>query len=277
MSIKRYVKSIAICLPLIGVIAGPADAHRRWLLPSATVLSGEKEVVTFDAAASNQLFVFDHRPLSLDDLVVTGPDGQPVEAKIIGSGAHRSSFDIEMPSQGTYRIAIVNGGLMGTYKLGEERKRWRGTAEGLATAFPEGATDIKVSQVTGRTETFSTLGAPNETALAPTGKGLEMVPVSHPNDLVVGEAAQFKFLIDGKPAANMEIEWVEGGTRYRDTAGDTKLTTDAQGVVEVMVERPGMYYLEAGVSEDVSGNTSSGPKIDARRATYTAVLEFLPL
>jgi hypothetical protein len=273
MFIKRTLKSLAITLPMIALVAGPADAHRRWLLPSATVMSGEKEVVTFDAAASNELFVFDHRASSLDDLVVLGPNGNTVDAKIIGSGASRSSFDVEMTQQGTYRIALVSGGLMGFYKIGEERKRWRGTAEELDSAFPEGATDINVSVVSSRTETFSTLGAPNETALAPTNQGLEMVPVSHPNDLVVGEAAQFKFLIDGQPAADMEIEWVRGGTRYRDTAEDMKLKTDAAGMFEVTVEEPGLYYLEASVSDD----NVTVAKANSRRSSYSAVLEFLPL
>ncbi|HEY9091369.1 DUF4198 domain-containing protein [Parasphingorhabdus sp.] len=273
MSIKRHLKSIAIALPLMGLIAGPADAHRRWLLPSATVMSGEKEVVTFDAASSNELFVFDHRAMPLNDLVVLGPDGKAIDAKILGSGATRSSFDVEMAKQGTYRIALVNGGLMAFYKLGQERKRWRGTAEELDSAFPEGATDINISLVSGRTETFATLGAPNETALAPTNQGLEMVPVSHPNDLVVGEAAQFKFLIDGKPAADMEIEWVRGGTRYRDTVEDMNLKTDAAGIFEVTVDEPGLYYLEASVSDD----EVSIPKVNSRRSSYSAVLEFLPL
>ena len=64
----------------------------------------------------------------------------------------------------------------------------------------------------GRVETFVTLGAPTTTALAPTGQGIELVPVTHPNDLVAGEAATFKLIRDGQPAADMEVTVARGGT-----------------------------------------------------------------
>ena len=123
------------------------------------------------------------------------------------------------------------------------------------------------------TETFATLGAPNDAALQPTGEGLEMVPISHPNDLVTGEPAQFRFLNDGAPAAGMAVEFVAGGTRYRDIAGSKELVTDADGVLELTVDAPGFYYLEA----SVESYASDAPGIDSSRASYTAVLEFLPL
>lgn len=273
MSIKRKLSGLALLVPLITMAATPADAHRRWLLPSSTVLSGESELVTVDAAASNELFIFEHRGLGLNDLIVTGPDGKTAKTEIIGSGKYRSSFDLPLTQQGTYRIALVNNGLMGVYKLGEERKRWRGNLSELATAIPAEATDVEISQVASRTETFATLGEPTLTALTPTNIGLELIPITHPNDLVAGEPAQFKFLLDGKPAAGIEIEWVEGGSRYRDTAGDSKLTTDANGMVEVLAPQAGMYYLEASSSSD----NVTDPKIQSNRASYTAVLEFLPL
>lgn len=273
MSIKSKLSGLALFLPLIAMTATPAEAHRRWLLPSSTVLSGESELVTVDAAASNELFIFEHRALGLDQLTVTGPDGKPAKTDIIGSGKYRSSFDLPLTQQGTYRIALVSNGLGGSYKLGEERKRWRGNPSDLATAIPAEATDVNISQVASRTETFATLGEPTLTALAPTNVGLELIPITHPNDLVAGEPAQFKFLLDGKPAAGLEIEWVQGGSRYRDTSGTSKLTTDANGMVEVIAPEAGMYYLEASSSSD----NVTDPKIQSNRASYTAVLEFLPL
>ena len=48
-----------------------AQAHRQWMLPSATSLSGTESWVTVDAAISNDLFYFEHHPLQLDNLVVT--------------------------------------------------------------------------------------------------------------------------------------------------------------------------------------------------------------
>lgn len=274
MNLKKTLTLAGAALPALALLAAaPADAHRRWLLPSATVLSGDTELVSVDAAASNGLFLFDHRPLGLDDLTVTGPDGQPVEAKVIGSGDYRSVFDVPLTQQGTYRIALVNNGLMGFYMLNGERQRWRGSMDELDGAIPDGAEEVRISQMNGRTETFATLGAPNETALQATGRGLEMIPVTHPNDLVTGEPAQMQFLMNGEPAAGLEVEFVEGGTRYRDTPGVTELTTDADGMIELTAKRPGYYYLET----SAEGAAPADPRIDSRRASYTAVLEFMPL
>ncbi|WP_258079450.1 DUF4198 domain-containing protein, partial [Xanthomonas arboricola] len=43
-----------------------------------------------------------------------------------------------------------------------------------------------VSQSFNRVETFVTRGAPTTTVFKPAGKGIELVPVTHPNDLVAG-------------------------------------------------------------------------------------------
>lgn len=264
MFAKSSLVAAGAALALTTFAATPAEAHRRWLLPSATVFAGENQVVTVDAAASNALFSFDHRPMPLDSLVVTSPDEQPVEPKIIGTGTYRSVFDVPLTKEGTYRIAVASNGANGFYELGGKRERVRGkTVEEARASIPAGATNVTVGMNASRTETFVTLGAPSE--IKPVGIGLELVPVTHPNDLAAGEPAQFKFLLDGQPAAGIKIEFVEGGTRYRDEAGIQELTTGPDGVVTLTAPEAGMYYLEAG--------SSAGD----RRASYTAVLEFLPL
>ena len=271
MFAKPSLVAATLALGLSTLAPSAAEAHRRWLLPSTTVMAGEEETITVDAAASNGLFIFEHRPLRLDDLVVTGPDGQPVAPQIIGSGAYRSVFDLKLEHQGTYRIAIASNAMMGFYELNGERHRWRGSRAEVDSAIPEGATNVSISENSSRTETFVTLGAPNEAALAPTNIGLEMIPVTHPNDLIAGEPAQMRFLIDGEPAADLELEFVAGGTRYRDEPGIQTLTTDADGMVSLNAAEPGMYYLEASAGR---GEYEDGP---ARRLSYTAVLEFMPL
>jgi len=273
MFAKPTLLAAGLAVGLAAFMPHKAEAHRRWLLPSSTVLAGEGTTVTVDAAASNGLFTFDHRPMGLDDLKVIGPDGQPVQHKVIGSGEFRSVFDVPLQQQGTYRIAIANEGMSGVYTLNGERKRFRGVADQV----PAGATDVRVTQNASRVETFVTLGAPTETALQPTGQGLEMIPITHPNDLVAGEEAQVRFLLDGQPAAGLEVEFVEGGTRYRDDAGIQTLTTDSDGVLTLTAARPGMYYVEASQGGGQGGPGGGEGEAPARVSSYTAVLEFLPL
>ena len=276
MFARSSLIAAGLAIGLATLVPGKAEAHRRWLLPSATVLSGDTGLVTVDAASSNGLFIFEHHAMQLNDLKVTGPDGQPVEPKIIGAGEYRSVFDVPLKQQGTYRIAVASDGAMGFYELNGQRQRQRVRGATVAEAqasVPEGATNVRITESSQRVETFTTLGAPNDVALKATGRGLEMVPVTHPNDLAAGEPAQVQFLLDGKPAAGLEVEFVEGGTRYRDDAGIKTLTTDANGKVELNAAEPGMYYVEASAS---SGG-SEGATAPQRRASYTAVLEFLPL
>lgn len=100
-SMKIAALALAMTLPL------SAHAHRQWLLPSATVLSGNDAWVTVDAAVSNDLFYFEHFPLRLDGLVVTGPEGKPVPAVNAATGQYRSTLDGQLNQSGTYKIAVV--------------------------------------------------------------------------------------------------------------------------------------------------------------------------
>ncbi len=269
MFARASLIAAGLAIGLGAFMSTPAEAHRRWLLPSMTVFAGDEATASVDAAVSNQLFVFEHHALALDSLTVIGPDGQPVQPTIIGSGKYRSAFDVPLKKQGTYRIALTSEGLMGFYELNGQRQRWRGTREEMSK-IPAGATNVQINESNSRTETFVSLGTPNDTALKPTGRGVEMIPVTHPTDLAAGEPAVMRFLFDGQPAAGLEIEFVEGGTRYRDSDGAQKLTTDAKGEVTLNVKDAGMYYLET--SKSVDGKDGQ----PGRRASYTGVLEFLP-
>ncbi len=50
--------------------------------------------------------------------------------------------------------------------------------------------------------------------------------MTHPNDLFTDEPATFQMLLDGKPAAELEVNVVPGGSRYRDKVGEIQLKTD---------------------------------------------------
>jgi len=261
----------AVALTLAAGLPLVAHAHKAWLLPSETVLSKEGWI-TVDAAVSNDLFYFNHAPMRLENLKIFGPDGKVIEATNRNTGKYRSTFDLNLPASGTYKLALINSSLNATYETEKgERKRWRGTAEKLGE-IPATAKNLKVSQTQGRVETFVTSGKPNDLALKPTGEGLELVPVTHPNDLFAGEPIKFKFLLDGQPAANLKVDIVPGGSRYRNKQNDTSATTDKDGVLSVTWNDPGMYWIEAGVEDD----KASVKQATSRRATYVATFEVLP-
>lgn len=259
-------RSLTLAAAVVAAFVMPLTlhAHRQWLFPSATVLSGNDPWVTIDAAISNDLFYFEHFPLRLDNLVVLAPDGAAVQAENAATGRYRSTFDVHLTQKGTYRIAVVGDSVAATYTDNGQTKTWRGTSDAFAREVPANAPDLKVSRTNSRVEVFVTSGSPTDKVLAPTGKGLELVPVTHPNDLVAGEKATFAFVLEGKPAANLPVTLIPGGIRYRDALGEIKATTDAQGRFTVTMPEPGMYWLNASVSE--GGPSRQGPPPSASDA-----------
>ena len=250
-----------------------AHAHRQWLLPSATVLSEKDAWVTVDAAVSNDLFYFEHMPMRLDNLAVTAPDGKTAAtAENASTGKYRSTFDLHLTQPGTYRVAVVNYGVFASWKENGQTRRWRGTAEAFAKSVPAGAQDLQVNEMAGRVETYVTNGRPTRQVLTTTGRGLELAPITHPNDLIAGETASFRLLLDGKPAANQKVSVVPGGIRYRDRLNELEATTDADGKFSVKYPAPGMYWMEAETRDD----KTSIKEAKARRATYAVTVEVLP-
>ncbi|ODP39016.1 DUF4198 domain-containing protein [Sphingomonas turrisvirgatae] len=267
--------AVAIAIP------ASVQAHRQWMLPSMTVVSGEGADVwvTFDAAVSNDLFYFEHQPMRADVSVLL-PDGNPGEVKNKAIGRYRQTFDLQIGQRGTYKIFYTTDGVTGSYKLnGEEKRLPRGTTTAtLAQAIPAGATDIKTSETSNRNEVFVTAGEPTTTVFKPTGKGIELVPVTHPNDLVMGEDATFQFLLDGKPATGLAVTVIPGGIRYRDQLKQQDLKTGADGKVTIKWSDPGMTWINV-TTPRPAGEEGQGPAQRSapggRRASYVTTVEVM--
>lgn len=283
------MRSLAPCLlAAVAVLALPtsASAHRQWLLPSETNVSGVESWVTVDAAVSNDLFDADHVAMQTGGINVTQPDGSAGKIQNAATGRYRSMFDVQLDKPGTWKIGTAATNVSGSFKLngedwtvGRRRGPPPGAAAGansapprvVATAaeIPAGATDIKLTESINRNEIFVTADAPTATVLKPTGKGLEFDPQTHPSDLVADEAATFRFLIDSKPAAGLKVTLVPGGKRFRDAEHAQELTTGADGTIEVKWPLPGFYWLNASATD----NNASTPNATQRRMSFTTTLE----
>ncbi|WP_315760616.1 DUF4198 domain-containing protein [Sphingomonas sp. Y38-1Y] len=265
---------------LVSVPVG-VSAHRLWLLPSGTIFSGTDSWVTVDMAASNDLFYADHQPGRLDGIKVWRPDGSDGRVQNGSTGRYRSVFDVQLDTPGTWKIGMAQTGLMGSFKVGGVEKRVGGRPQMgpdgkrlpplTAADIPADATDVQLSEASTRNEIFVTAGEPTDTVLKPMGKGLEVEWRTHPDELVAGEPAQLRFLIDGKPAPNLKVTVVPGGKRYRDAEGARDLTTGGDGMLAVDWPNAGMYWLNA-VAEDAAATT---PRATKRRMSYTTTLEVM--
>ena len=276
---RNTLKLISLAvLAAIAALPMTAQAHRSWLKPSAVQVEGKAQWVTIDAATSEGIFDFDSFPLKLDGLTVIGPDGQPAAFEAPVTGHLRSTFDLQLNAPGTYRVTVANAAVMGSYVQAGETKRFRSPEADLAKTVPADATDVKLSRMYNRFDTFVTAGKGNDTALQPTGKGLEMVPVTHPSDLVLGEPATFKFLLDGKPLANLGVTVIPGGARFRNALKETVVTTDANGIATVNWTQAGNFLLTANYPPRPQKPEGEGSATDmpAQRYPYTATFEVLP-
>ena len=266
------MKKTLAFLSLAAVLAAPlsAQAHRAWLAPTSTVLSGNDAWVGFDAGMSNGVFIPDHAAMRLDGLTITAPDGSTAQAENMMRGRYRSTFDVHLTQPGTWKIANVMNGVTATYTENGEQKRWRGQAAEFPGAIPAGAADVVATRTSSRIETFVTLGAPTDTVFTNPADGLVLIPVTHPNDLVAGESATFKLSHDGVAASGVEVTIARGGTRYRDNPEEMTVTTGPDGAFTVTWPEPGMYWLNAAVRTPAQGDTI------ASSAQYVAVMEVLP-
>ena len=267
---NKHLTPLAGLLAAIAALALPmsAQAHRAWLAPTSTVLSGTEAWVGFDAGMSNGVFVADHAAMNLSGLTITAPDGSTAQAANAMTGKYRSTFDLHLTQAGTWRVANVSGGVVVSYKQGTETRRWRGPQADMAANIPADATDIVATRANSRTETFVTLGEP--TAITLTGQGLELAPVTHPNDLVAGEPATFRLVRDGQPAADMEVTVARGGSRYRDHPEEMTVRTGTDGAFTVTWPEAGLYWMNAAVRLPASGDQL------AYSAAYNSVVEVLP-
>ncbi|MDO7844131.1 DUF4198 domain-containing protein [Sphingomonas immobilis] len=288
--------------PLAALLwASAAYADHPFVLPSNTAYSGDNPIATFDAAGADHVFFFDHRPLQLSSIAITAPDGTPAQPFNTLQSRYRSSFDLKLDQQGTWKIASVQAMITGSFKQNGEERRVGGRPGGGGPGGPGGpgagrpaggpgpapggeprrqppvafedipadATDVRLTEVIGRAETFVSAGAPTTGALKPTGKGIELDPVTHPNEVVAGETAKFRFLIDGKPAPGLDVTVIPGGDRYRDDAGEVTLKTGADGVVAIKWPAAGMYW----VGTEAEDKAPSEKRAEARRMSYSATLE----
>jgi len=277
IAFKKKTFAVAITsLLLTGLLPLHAHAHRSWLLPSSTQVESKDPWVTVDAAVSENLFDFDANTLKLDGLIVTGPDGTAVQPENQSTGRLRSTFDVKLAKPGTYKIGIVSESVMANYKLNGEAKRWRGSVDAFAKEIPADAQEVRSTRMHNRLETYVTAGKPNDEVFKTSGVGLELVPISHPTELQVGQKASFRFLLDGKPAANLGVSAIPGGVRYRGVLKEIRATTDAKGEFSFIWPEAGMYWITASWPARVAPVQGQPAPQPERRVSYGGTLEVLP-
>jgi len=243
-------------------------AHTMTVLPSHFVQSKTGGFITVDLSATNMTFQAD-KGIGVDAFQVYLPDGSISKPAAVFQGKRKSLADVALTTDGTYRLE--NGGtarFFTSYELNGERKRLMGDKQKAAAELPKGAEKVVTTQGRNRAFAFVTVNKPTEAVLTPTGHGLEFSMDRHPADVVAGEAVTMTLLVDGKPAAGVELDLSRDGELYRNEPGRIHHTTDQSGRFSFTAPEAGRYLLEAAYEAN-----SPSTKADKVRESFTWAFE----
>ncbi len=273
---RLATRAAPVALAIAALLPLSAQAHMTWLLPNKAAFDGKEPVASFDAAVSEDLFNFE-RALKIETLRITAPDGRSVEAENRSAARHRESFDVKLTQDGTWRVSNLSQSLMGTYKQGGETKRFRSTPATFAKDVPADAEITAMTVMTNRQQTFVSKEEAGKVDFKPEGDGLELLPLGPVTDLSHGDKTRFRLMLDGKPAADVQLKLVREGNRYRYKFGEVELKTDAKGEFSVEWTEPGRYFLGASTGPARGPNAPAGTReAPVQRASVSATFEVLP-
>ncbi|MCC4600464.1 DUF4198 domain-containing protein [Xanthomonas melonis] len=220
------------------LLAASASAHTPYLAPS-TFAPQPGQTVTLDAAFAETFFVpeaaFDQSRFS-----ITGPDGGDTAPSRVQGFDTRTVVEHTLGKQaGTYRFST---GL----RVGAQFRTWehngkRETVRDPKIPMPQGATLVASFQSRTLAQTYLSVGKPDRTALAASNRGLELIPVTHPNDLYVGETLDFTVQYDGAPLANQNVEISEAVWTSDRKPKLVSVTTDAAGRARLKLDQAGTW------------------------------------
>ena len=276
---KRLVNLIAVVV----LIALPSLAHERYILPSHTLLSGDKaQTVTLTSSISNDIFhpdrpfgddgqyqgdlkslfnILSSQVINAEGKVITGPDWQAY--------SRMSVADLNIKESGTHRISLVQPDVFMTTFKKADGTPWR--LFGKDPTLPDGATNVVRRTTSSRVETFVTLNAPSKLAVQPVGSGLEVLAHTHPNDLFTGENISMQLFFDGAPVKG-KVALIRGATRHRNDRNEQELNVKDNGMFSFEAEHAGFYLLTA--SHDVAANQER--EVDIKHYGLMLTLEVFP-
>ena len=255
-----------------------ASSHDRWILPSHFNVSAESEEIvwiTSDVSASNQVFMMD-KPFSASDVRVLQPNGKPTSPSSSYTGGRKSVFDVQLMQDGTYKFEKeVSPRYFSQYKVKGKEGVVRSRMDKKATtaAMPKGAYELESSLNVSRVETYVTRNKPTEEVLKPKGEYLELVPVTHPADIIENEAATLQFVFDGKPVEGVKVAIMKDGSLYRNKPEEIEFTSDKDGKVSMILPSAGRYLLHAAIERPNSDKSLADKTVSEIFLTFEAGLE----
>jgi uncharacterized GH25 family protein len=267
----KFKKSLLFCLAV--AISGQASAHSRWLLPSHFSLSSEQgEWITLDATASNEVFNVD-KALSIDPMSILTPSGKKSRPSSTYKAHRKSVADYFVKESGTYKITNNSTpNYFSSYKVADKRQRARVNKVELQALVPTNATELQTAYGFTRVESYITMNNPTEN-YAVDGKFLELLPKTHPSEIVENEPATFVFTYHGKVQSGVTIEITRDSARYRNDPETLNLTSNDKGEITFTPAHAGRYLLIAEYEQDAVNKALADKEHGGVFLTFEAQLQ----
>lgn len=228
-------KFICACLYFA---AFAVEAHTPYLVPTSfEPVFGDQ--VTLDASFAEKFFV-PEAAFNDSEFFVIGPDGKSIEPDTSIELNTRVVLEHQLVEPGTYRFStgVRYGAVFRIYEVDGERGSTRDPKEEL----PEGAVLLNHFQSVTQAQSYVSKEGPTETVFAPTGAGLEIVPLTHPNDLFAGDKFRFRVLFEGKAMSGFGAEF-HLGTGQFDGGQKIEVITDENGEGAFVPSKQGVYLM----------------------------------
>lgn len=225
---------------LAGAVAlgapGIALAHMPYMLPNFFDLT-KRDHVTVQASFTEEPFQGEV-VMKSEAFHTRGPGGAVTPIKDVTYLRDLTVFEAAIPADGTYRVSSGE-------RFGRKGKMYRGAdgqwVIGEGREKPAGAELVDVQSMT-LAEVYVTRGAPTKEALAVTGKGLELRPITHPSEIFAQQPASFELTFEGKPVAGASVEvYRSAGTYDGRKKLDGAIKTDASGRFSITPPDAGTY------------------------------------
>ena len=278
MLTNKKLKALTMACTVVAGLAATAtaNAHPRWVLPSHFTVSKEGgDWLTFDVTASHGTFVFD-KPAGSESAQVVMPDGRKERPNFVIRGKRRSIFDFYFEEEGTHKVQINNVPSYYTqYKAGRrDTVKWAPANKAERdTLLPEKSRDVITQLSFTRAESYITVGKPTDKALEMDGKYLELLPITHPSDIVEGEEVSFQFYFNGEPQQGVTAEITREGTLYRNQQEQIDVISDKEGKVTFTPDVAGRYLMKANYKGELKNNPLADTASVNVHFTFEAMLK----
>lgn len=278
MLTNKKLKALTMACTVVAGLAATAtvNAHPRWVLPSHFTVSKEGgDWLTFDVTASHGTFVFD-KPAGSESAQVVMPDGRKERPNFVIRGKRRSIFDFYFEEEGTHKVQINNVPSYYTqYKAGRrDTVKWAPANKAERdTLLPEKSRDVATQLSFTRAESYITVGKPTDKALEMDGKYLELLPITHPSDIVEGEEVSFQFYFNGEPQQGVTAEITREGTLYRNQQEQIDVISDNEGKITFIPDVAGRYLMKANYKGELKNNPLADTASVNVHFTFEAMLK----